>query len=554
MKKFIVLFLILNSCTIPEVNVELWELKQIKDGKITLFDINKDNKHDLIISGYQKGGDIKEKKLILVETDGKRIEVKGNKYQERGYDFYLDSNYQLWVRINGNIEKVNRNLFMSNINCSLDNSGNLVLLENGKRVSVNKNKWEKDNIKIWVDDYSRLWVKEGSKTTLAVKDKWKRTFNVNVLPVKEWVTGTALRRGGLTDDNGIPLGNSVIAIDGKTRKTIWDFETKNEINTYPSINEDKVFFGSNDKNMYCIGLKDGKLKWKFSTLGEIHSTPAIYKDKVFFGTREGIFYCLSANSGNILWAFKANSSIDSSPAIYEDKVFFGSWDKNFYCFDTNGNMIWKQKLNSYISKSSPIVYNEKVVFGCWDKNVYALDIYTGNVDWFFRTDDWIDKGKPAAGLGKVYIGNKEGKIYALDINTGLMKWEFSTSDSVSSSIILSENRLYATSRDGYLYAIEPRTGKFLWEHRNRFKVYSSPAIAKNIVYFSSMGGYLWAIADTGMGKPIWAMYGGDPSHRNSFGIASSYAKDLEKPKTQFDKFLAEYGLDFNFPTGSINKR
>lgn len=535
--------LFLTSCTVPQQNVTLWSLKQFRDARITLFDINKDGTQDLIVSGYQKGGKVDLKKMLFIESDLKTYEAENGKWQERGYSFYLDKKYQLWVKYKGKSEKVKNNVFRSTVSAVLTDDNKLEILHNGEKVKTDKNSWSIDGLSLWVDKSDRLWINENGVKTIAPRKRWKRKLSVAVNSSSEWIKGTGYKRGGKVDENKIPIGDSVAAVDGKTQNILWTFQTGDSVENYPSIYENKVYIGGYDRNIYALDLFSGKIDWFFSTNSPVRTNVAVADKIAYFANSEGTLYAVTSEKGGYLWSFKAKAGIETSPAIYDGKIYFGSWDKHLYCLDNRtGRLIWKQKLPSYIGKSSPIIYQDKVIFGAWDRNVYALDAYSGRVEWTFKTDDWIDKGSPAIGNGYIYIGNKSGNVYAINASTGIMKWQYSTGDAITASPVISKNRIYVTSRDGYLYALSPSNGNLIWENRTRFKIFGSPAIAQNRVYFSSMGGYLTSIVDTSMGKAYWPMFGGDPSHKREFITSSNYGSKLNAKKTEVDKLLEENGL------------
>jgi outer membrane protein assembly factor BamB len=537
-----IILLLLNSCTISQEGSFHWSIKQIRDGKITVADVNNDNKMDFVVSGYQKGGEVDLKKILWIESDLKKSESPNGKWEERGYSFYLDSDYKLWTKVGGKSQKMLGNFFQSNVDAVATDDGKLEILYNNKRVEVKDNKWEIPELKIWVDKENRLWVNENGNAVIGKFNKWKRRFNVVVNPIGEWIKGTGYKRGGKTDKDMVPIGDSIVAIDGRNQNPLWVFQTNAAIENYPTVYKEKVYIGSLDKNFYAINAKSGKLAWRFSTFGTINTTAAASKDLVYFGTREGYLYAMDAATGRAVWTFRAKASIDSSPAVYEDKVFFGSWDKNFYCLDSKtGSLVWKRSLPSYVG-SAPIVHDEKVVFGAWDSNLYAMDVNTGRIEWVFKTDDWINKASPSAGGGLVYIGNKTGNLYAVNAATGVMKWQFNAGDAFATSAVVTKNRVFIPSRDGYLYALSPANGDKLWEYRTRFKIFGSAAVSGNDVIFSSAGGFLYAVTDTGMGRPSWPMFGGDPTHKNSYGSAYSYSEKLVQAKTFIDKFLEDNGF------------
>src|SRR5436190_591947 len=63
----------------------------------------------------------------------------------------------------------------------------------------------------------------------------------------------------------------------------WKFKTKGKIFSSPTIINDIIFVGSEDKNLYAIDQHTGKQKWKFTTGGAVHSSPAIYGNNVYVG-------------------------------------------------------------------------------------------------------------------------------------------------------------------------------------------------------------------------------------------------------------------------------
>lgn len=549
MKKlfYLTITLFIFSCSNNDLLMDSkdFDVKQIRDGKITIADINNDKIPDLIVSGYQRGGKTDLKRVLFIEDNLKKIESDTGKWEGKGYIFYIDKDYKLWVTSEGKREQQRGNIFKSNVEALVTENGNLEVLYNDKKVKINKNKWQIPNLKIWVDVNKKLWIQEADNKIIARFGKWKRNFNVVINPLGEYIKGTGYKRGGKLDSDRIPIGDSVVAIDGKDQSVLWSFQTQDTIDNYPSYLNGKIYVGGKDRSFYAIDAQTGKLAWRLMTESPITTTAVASKNRIYFANQTGRLYALSTERGQVIWSFKSSAGIESSPALYENKLYFGSWDRNMYCLNANtGKILWIQKLPSYIGKSSPIIYNDKVIVGSWDRNVYAFDVNSGKAEWIFKTDDWIDRGSPAAGNGLIYIGNKSGVLYAIHSETGVMKWQFNTNDAITSSPIVTKNRVYITSRDGYVYALNPSTGKLVWEKKVRFKIFGSPAVADNKVFYSSLAGKLMSITDNGMGKPYWAMFGGEPEHKHDYSTALIYSKKLSGKKTFIEKFLE----DNNFKT------
>jgi len=536
--------LFISSCDVPSVNMTSWTLNQFRDGRITLYDVNDDNVMDLIVSGYQKGEEIDLKKVLFIESGFKKSESSNGTWKEKGYSFYLDDKNTLWAKTKFKAWKVDRNYFKNDVQAKVNSNDNLDILVNGVRVPVKNNKWELDSVlKIWLDEYDRMCIQENSgKKQFVAKRLWNRHFTVLVNPIGEWIKGSGYKRGGKLDADAVPIGNNIVAINGKNQNILWSFQAGDSIETYPSVSDGVVYFGSTDKNFYALDAKTGKIKWSYRTNAPIYSSAVVTKEMLYFGNRNGILYALDNKYGSLVWSFKTRLGIDSSPAFYDDKVFFGSWDKHFYALDSNsGRVVWEKTFDSYV-QTSPIIFNDTVYFGAWNGKVYALDEATGKTIWSFQTDDWLDKASPVIGRNAlIYIGNKRGNVYAINAYNGYLKWMFSAGDAITSAPVVSKNRVYVASRDGFLYALNPKNGNLIWERGTRFKIYTSPTLNEEEIYLSSRGGYLWAIKDTNMGNPEWSMFGGSPSNKRTSGTAFNFSKELVKSKGHFfSRIIKEY--------------
>lgn len=80
-----------------------------------------------------------------------------------------------------------------------------------------------------------------------------------------------------------------------------------------------VFFGSSaDDTLYCLDAKTGKLRWTFTTQGPIRIAPTIQDGKVYFGSDDGFAYCLRADTGTLEW--KITPSDDRSLVLHHGRL------------------------------------------------------------------------------------------------------------------------------------------------------------------------------------------------------------------------------------------
>ncbi|MFC1801461.1 PQQ-binding-like beta-propeller repeat protein [Nanoarchaeota archaeon] len=142
------------------------------------------------------------------------------------------------------------------------------------------------------------------------------------------------------ESNLLFVGNSngqmyALKVLDKRLKIIWKFGAKKEIYSSVSYDKRRVYFGSADGNLYCVGY-DGKLVWKFNCFSSILGSPVLVKDKmVVFGAADGRIYVLNL-VGNLIGFFKTTrflhkANLDSSPAVSKSgRIYVGSYNGTVY--------------------------------------------------------------------------------------------------------------------------------------------------------------------------------------------------------------------------------
>ena len=121
-------------------------------------------------------------------------------------------------------------------------------------------------------------------------------------------------------------------MDVQTGKQIWDYPTVLSVLSSPAVADDKVFFGSWDKAVYCLDANTGSLVWRYRTDGPVLSSATIAGGLVFIGSDDWRIYALDEKTGNPVWAYKTGSNVKSTPAVVNGRLYVGSEDGYVYCF------------------------------------------------------------------------------------------------------------------------------------------------------------------------------------------------------------------------------
>src|SRR3989344_4102854 len=115
-------------------------------------------------------------------------------------------------------------------------------------------------------------------------------------------------------NNVVVMGSSsgmVYAFDAKTGVPLWTCQTGGAVRAGFAIDETRglVCFGSEDKYIYTLNIKNGAVVHKIETLEPVYSTPLIENGKLYFGLLDKRVLCIDLDSGAVVWTFTTSSRV-----------------------------------------------------------------------------------------------------------------------------------------------------------------------------------------------------------------------------------------------------
>jgi eukaryotic-like serine/threonine-protein kinase len=285
---------------------------------------------------------------------------------------------------------------------------------------------------------------------------------------------------------------NLYAINAITGEFIWKYPTDGGIVSKPVVHDDNIYFGSEDKRVHVVYARSGKMIWTYYTNGEVRSSPYISEGHLFIGSDDGRLYAINGLVGRKVWEINIGAPVRSTPLVYNDLIYFGSESGEFFCTDLGGTIKWRFKAKRAITSSACITQNI-VFFGSMDSTLYALDAKTGWVIWRYRL------GKPTISTpfiveNYLFTGASSGDITCIDIRTSKEVWHYSTEHQVTGSPIVFKDSLYCGSVDGHLYSLEYRTGRLRWKFRTEGPITGTPIAVDETIYIGSTDHRLYALA------------------------------------------------------------
>ncbi len=163
----------------------------------------------------------------------------------------------------------------------------------------------------------------------------------------------------------------LIALDIISGELIWNFKTEGGIYSDISVFNDKIFFGSDDYNFYCLDTA-GVLVWKKNLNTKFLSSSTFIDKSVICSGINGKIYSLNISDGDIIWEYQTKGTISASPVLNKDKIFIGSYDGFFYCLDAKkGELLWKYELVERI-RTTAVIWQKYIIVACDDKSIYCF--------------------------------------------------------------------------------------------------------------------------------------------------------------------------------------
>ena len=115
--------------------------------------------------------------------------------------------------------------------------------------------------------------------------------------------------------------------------------------------DDNVYFGSSvTDSVHCLDAGTGQQKWFFHTNGPVRYPPTHYDSKLYFGSDDGYVYCIGAEDHSLIWKYTPSPDnllignngnlipmwpIRTGTAVLDDKVYFAAslvpWKSSYLC-------------------------------------------------------------------------------------------------------------------------------------------------------------------------------------------------------------------------------
>ncbi len=294
------------------------------------------------------------------------------------------------------------------------------------------------------------------------------------------------------------LGGELLCLNLKTGKLIWKYLSapKPDEDTFipgfpsaPTVTSTTVFIGDEDGIFHAVDCRTGKRRWVFQTQAEVNSSAVVLGNRVIFGSYDANLYCLAAADGKKIWQFQTADRINGSPAIAGKYTFVTGCDQHLRMINVEtGKQEFDMALGSFMIASPAIVGNMLYV-GTHDGEFLAIDWKKQAVLWRYSDPQRQQPYHASAAISgnRIIVGSQDKRMHCIDRRNGKRLWVFQTRAQVNSSAVIAGDRVYFGSGDQHVYGLDLATGKEVWKYRGKADFNAAPSVADGCLLIGSEG-------------------------------------------------------------------
>ena len=301
-------------------------------------------------------------------------------------------------------------------------------------------------------------------------DNGKEIWHKRLKPINKDDKSIALKGAGLAYENQRIYATTgfggVFALEMKTGKEIWRFDTEMPIRIAPTVQDGRLLVQTIDNTLIALNAINGQEIWKYRTTSE--ATTLVGGASPAYSSTDDV--AVAAFSNGELRAFKASTG---TPL----------WGEMLVSMKRTNSLA-----NITAIKANPIIAGDKVFAAGHSDILVAIDLRTGKKIW----EKEISTANQPWVAGKfMYALTNDFELLALEQDTGDIVWskklpipEYSAGLSASGPILTNNSLLVALS-DGHVFAVSPYTGQVLGFINIDDEVELSPIVADGVVIFTT---------------------------------------------------------------------
>ena len=191
-------------------------------------------------------------------------------------------------------------------------------------------------------------------------------------------------------------GTTLYALDKIKGDLIWELALPNSASTSPSVDNQRLYYGTLDGSVYAYDLKKIEelhndnllpqwtniaLLWRYKAADEITTQPISNDLTLNFASRDNSLYSLTAADRKLQWQFETDQAVSAPLGYSPGFIYLASEDFNVFCIKQDtGSVRWQFVAGLPIRKEVRVIGNNCYVFP-HRGGVYCISKISGERRW-----------------------------------------------------------------------------------------------------------------------------------------------------------------------------
>lgn len=296
--------------------------------------------------------------------------------------------------------------------------------------------------------------------------------------------------------------------DITNKRGFFDDEVTARISGGAAIGYNKVFWGSENGEVFAIDAESGELVWQAKVPGEVISKPALDSNLVIINTASGVLIALDIKDGKEVW--KVDQSVPpltlrgvSGVSAMSGGAFVGlaSGEVGVFLIDS-GQQGWITEIGEPSGSTelqrivdvdvTPIIFGDKVYAISTNGNLAAMDLQSGRTVWKRKYSSYRQLSLEG---NRIFATDIQGHVYAIDRNSGLELWsQLALTNRGTTGAATIGDYAVVGDLEGYLHWLDVTDGSIVARYQvDGSGIYTTPVTHEGLIYAMSRNGELEVI-------------------------------------------------------------
>lgn len=326
-----------------------------------------------------------------------------------------------------------------------------------------------------------------------------------------------------------------------SKEASWSIQLDQRVGGTPTLIDEVLYVGTEAGKIHALNSLTGASNWVFETdqleprTNQMFSQVLQQNDKLYVGSANKNLYCLSAKSGEALWQKELSDWVRAKPVILNNTLFAATLDSKLYAFDLSKeapSVKFTTSLGEHGIQANLVIGTNSVIAIGRDLMMYAVAPADGSIQWSRGIVDgaWVDGtyyfadwnggllGSPTVVDDVAYIGGPDGFVNAVNVETGEEIWKFETNSTASISPTVVGDKVffgylgattehYGYDNPGQYWAVNKDTGEPVWTTFDYARVWVGAAYNDGVLFFGNTDGHVFGV-NPDNGEMLWTYWTG----------------------------------------------